>query len=451
VTATLYPGRVVGLSGARPLVLVPQLALGTPFGPLETLAHDLAVGEQVVVTNMGGTRDQLLVLGRMVGRAPTIAEIPGLRAELDGGSPALDARLDADEATIANHGTRLTTAEGTITSQGGTITSQGTRLTTAEGTIGTQGTRLTTAEGTIASQGTRLTTAEGTIASQGTRLTATEGVANAAATATALATLRADTADKVDAKGDLLAGTANNVLGRLAVGADGLAVVADSAQGTGLAYAERRGVPLGLTGAAAATRYVGGTAALAPSTGTFAVGDYVIAQTGVVWVCTAAGSPGTWVAAEAPTRHAHYDKLTAQSSLTPGTLTAVGFETAVDTHADVTPNGAFTQFTLNRAGVWLIEAGVRITGTSMAATFWEGFAVLAALAGDNSTRYGGANTVVNAVGGTAALSLQVCRRFAAAATVAVNGVANNSSGSTGTWQLGVFSGQTHISLTYLGA
>ena len=105
--------------------------------------------------------------------------------------------------------------------------------------------------------------------------------------------------------------------------------------------------------------------------------------------------------------------------------------------------------TVTVTGPVVVVPGVR--QVSMAATFWEGFAVLAALAGDNSTRYGGANTVVNAVGGTAALSLQVCRRFAAAATVAVNGVANNSSGSTGTWQLGVFSGQTHISLTYLGA
>jgi hypothetical protein len=55
-------------------------------------------------------------------------------------------------------------------------------------------------------------------------------------------------------------------------------------------------VPLGLTGAVAATRYVGGTASVAPTTGTFAVGDFVITQTGGLYVCTVAGSPGTWVA-----------------------------------------------------------------------------------------------------------------------------------------------------------
>ena len=55
-----------------------------------------------------------------------------------------------------------------------------------------------------------------------------------------------------------------------------------------------RGLPLGLTGATAATRYVGGTASGAPASGTFAVGDYSIDQTGKLFVCTVAGTPGTW-------------------------------------------------------------------------------------------------------------------------------------------------------------
>ena len=52
----------------------------------------------------------------------------------------------------------------------------------------------------------------------------------------------------------------------------------------------------GLTGAVAATRYAGGTAAGAPSSGTFATGDFVIDQKGAVWICTSGGSPGTWAA-----------------------------------------------------------------------------------------------------------------------------------------------------------
>lgn len=55
------------------------------------------------------------------------------------------------------------------------------------------------------------------------------------------------------------------------------------------------GYPLGLTGATAATRYVGATASGAPASGTFAVGDFAIDQTGSVYICTVAGTPGTWV------------------------------------------------------------------------------------------------------------------------------------------------------------
>ena len=55
------------------------------------------------------------------------------------------------------------------------------------------------------------------------------------------------------------------------------------------------GYPLGLTGATSPTRYVGATVSGAPASGSFNVGDYVIAQNGGMYVCTVAGSPGTWV------------------------------------------------------------------------------------------------------------------------------------------------------------
>lgn len=51
----------------------------------------------------------------------------------------------------------------------------------------------------------------------------------------------------------------------------------------------------GLTGATEASRYVGATTTGAPVTGSFAEGDFVIAKTdAAIWVCTVAGSPGTW-------------------------------------------------------------------------------------------------------------------------------------------------------------
>lgn len=51
----------------------------------------------------------------------------------------------------------------------------------------------------------------------------------------------------------------------------------------------------GITGAlSATTRYVGSTAAGAPTSGTFVLGDWVVDQAGSIWVCTVGGSPGTW-------------------------------------------------------------------------------------------------------------------------------------------------------------
>src|SRR5947209_9544861 len=53
--------------------------------------------------------------------------------------------------------------------------------------------------------------------------------------------------------------------------------------------------PTGLTGATQVTRYVGGVATVAPTTGTFAIGDFVISRNGKIFVCTVAGTPGTWI------------------------------------------------------------------------------------------------------------------------------------------------------------
>jgi hypothetical protein len=54
----------------------------------------------------------------------------------------------------------------------------------------------------------------------------------------------------------------------------------------------------GLTGATAASRYVGGTTSGAPTSGTFVVGDFIIDQTATIWVCIAAGTPGNWAPTE---------------------------------------------------------------------------------------------------------------------------------------------------------
>jgi len=53
-------------------------------------------------------------------------------------------------------------------------------------------------------------------------------------------------------------------------------------------------VNTGLPGATAASRYAGATTSGAPTTGTFAVGDFIVDQSGAMYVCTVAGTPGTW-------------------------------------------------------------------------------------------------------------------------------------------------------------
>jgi hypothetical protein len=54
-------------------------------------------------------------------------------------------------------------------------------------------------------------------------------------------------------------------------------------------------VAAGITGATAASRYVGATTGGPPNTGTFNVGDFVLDNsTGGWWICTGAGTPGTW-------------------------------------------------------------------------------------------------------------------------------------------------------------
>ncbi|HEV2403233.1 MAG TPA: hypothetical protein VGS08_03460, partial [Candidatus Saccharimonadales bacterium] len=74
---------------------------------------------------------------------------------------------------------------------------------------------------------------------------------------------------------------------------------ADKSSGTTQTFTGNVSAPAviasGLSGATAASRYVGATASGAPSSGTFAVGDFIVDQTAKVWVCTLSGSPGSWV------------------------------------------------------------------------------------------------------------------------------------------------------------
>src|SRR5882724_12677640 len=51
----------------------------------------------------------------------------------------------------------------------------------------------------------------------------------------------------------------------------------------------------GLTGSTVASRYVGQTASGSPASGAHLLGDFVTTTASEVFVCTVAGTPGTWV------------------------------------------------------------------------------------------------------------------------------------------------------------
>jgi hypothetical protein len=107
------------------------------------------------------------------------------------------------------------------------------------------------------------------------------------------------------------------------------------------------------TGAVAATRYVGGTASGAPTTGTFAVGDFVIDQTGIVWVNTVAGTPGTWVDASSSGRELDYASNTiSQTSASTAFVNITGLE---------------IDFTVASRPVYVIAESPWTTGTAASA------------------------------------------------------------------------------------
>ena len=135
----------------------------------------------------------------------------------------------------------------------------------------------------------------------------------------------------------------------------------------------------GLPGATAASRHAGATTSGAPTTGTFAVGDFIVDQSGNEWVCTVAGTPGTWVAlrnatqlqstnisSTAPTSNQVLTYNSGTSSWTP-TTPAAGALTYVSSY--ITSNVNMSAATITNitsascvAGTWLFTYMVTTSG-----------------------------------------------------------------------------------------
>lgn len=133
-------------------------------------------------------------------------------------------------------------------------------------------------------------------------------------------------------------------------------------------------VAAGLTGATAASRYVGATTSGAPSSGTFAVGDFTIDQSGGIWICTAAGTPGTWVNLCSPWLSGEI-RLTASITVPSGWLACDGSAVSRTTYSALfsaitialTGNTHSSTTVDNLASTTNLAAGMAISGSGIPA------------------------------------------------------------------------------------
>lgn len=77
-----------------------------------------------------------------------------------------------------------------------------------------------------------------------------------------------------------------------------------------------------VTGATQPARLVGATLTGAPASGTHAVGDVVVTHDGNIWVCTTAGTPGTWT--RVPSGTVAQERITEIKIFDDDTVTATG-------------------------------------------------------------------------------------------------------------------------------
>lgn len=135
----------------------------------------------------------------------------------------------------------------------------------------------------------------------------------------------------------------------------------------------------GTTGAPHPGRFVGVTTTGAPTTGTYRIGDYIVTQNGQMFVCVAAGTPGTWVTPsdtrnllavgeETVSRHWARDTtvLTGTGAFRVTFFTARKSETTTQIRVHSGGTAAAATPTLVRLGLYLVDAAGN--GTLVAAT-----------------------------------------------------------------------------------
>ncbi len=159
----------------------------------------------------------------------------------------------------------------------------------------------------------------------------------------------------------------------------------------------------GLAGATAASRYVGGTASGAPASGTFAKGDFVIDQTGAVWVCTTAGSPGTWTqvggggggGGNVARAYRNASLSFSQNTWTKVPLDTISFDPNSD--MDVVTNH---RYNVPATGYYAVTAGVQLSTTETVLTAVYHNGAQAAFAGGTAAAAGFVGIAADVLGCT---------------------------------------------------
>jgi hypothetical protein len=248
--------------------------------------------------------------------------------------------------------------------------------------------------------------------------------------------------DPTTTRGDLIA-RGTSTLDRLAVGAVNTLL---GSNGTDPAWTsapvvsgELTALDLkasGMTGAANSVRVVGGNASGAPASGTFAVRDMAIDSDGTIWICTSAGSPGTWT------------QVSGAGGGGGGAAVGSGTAQANAVGADVTMTSANTFYdgpSLSlSAGSWQLYGQVSVldttaAGSKITAKLWDGTTALAS-AESESEAAGVPFTLP--VSWAVTPTVTTTYKISAASTVAANGrikaaVTDNTAGNTASYLLAI--------------